>query len=171
MLSEQGRDAFLATLADYNRRIKHLETLESPLGTNPSCRAYNKGNLVTGTGAWTWLTFDNERFDTDNIHSVMVNTGRLTCNTAGKYIIMGNVYWETNATGVRILQIRVNGGSAIGIASMVPGNFTAYHIVSTLYDLAVTDYVELGAYQNSGGNLNVLAALPYSPVFMMVKVA
>jgi hypothetical protein len=44
-------------------------------------------------------------------------------------------------------------------------------VVATHYQLAVNDYVELIAYQDSGGNLNVNVTGNYSPEFMMVRVA
>jgi hypothetical protein len=42
--------------------------------------------------------------------------------------------------------------------------------VSTLYVLAVNDYVELMAYQSSGGALNVTAESAYTPEFAMARI-
>ncbi len=42
--------------------------------------------------------------------------------------------------------------------------------VSTLWSMAVNDYVELVARQTSGGNLNVLSVAAESPEFGMVRV-
>ena len=44
-------------------------------------------------------------------------------------------------------------------------------IISTLYSLAVNEYVELVAFQDSGVSLNALTAANYSPEFSMVRVA
>ena len=38
---------------------------------------------------------------------------------------------------------------------------------TTIYELAVNDYVQMGVYQDSGGNLNLNAVGVYSPAFMM----
>ena len=62
-------------------------------------RAFNSGALTIATGVNTALTFDSERYDTDAIHDLVVNPGRLTCKTAGKYAFWGYVDWVANAGG------------------------------------------------------------------------
>ena len=42
--------------------------------------------------------------------------------------------------------------------------------IDTDWDMSATDYVELLAYQTSGGALNVVNGGNYSPEFMMHKV-
>jgi hypothetical protein len=133
-------------------------------------RAYNNANIAITTGVVTALTFNSERWDSDTIHDTGSNTSRLTCKTAGKYIITGNIEWAADATSVRTLQIRVNGSTAIGNDSRAPlsGVLTTSQTTTTIYDLAVNDYVELVAYQATAGNLNVLTTANYSPEFSMV---
>ena len=41
--------------------------------------------------------------------------------------------------------------------------------VTTIYQLTAGDYVEVRAYQNSGGALNVNSTANYSPEFWMVR--
>jgi len=43
--------------------------------------------------------------------------------------------------------------------------------ISTIYQLAATDYVELQVYQDSGGDLDINASAASSPEFAMVRVA
>lgn len=133
-------------------------------------RVSNSGALVIPTATWTELTFDTELWDTDGIHSTVSNTGRLTCVTAGKYLIIAQAYFDANATGAR--QYRIVHSTATDIALSMAGltsqNFAAI-LLPTIWDMAAAEYVTYQVYQNSGGNLNI-AADPYSsPQFMMVR--
>lgn len=135
-------------------------------------RAYNSANISCASGAAVLLTFDSERYDTDTIHSTSSNTGRLTATTAGKYQITGQAAFATNATGARGLFIRLNGTTELAHVRQpaVAGTDISILNVSTTYDLAATDYLELLAYQTSGSTLNVSAFGNFSPEFMMHKV-
>lgn len=151
------------------KRLAKLEKQEKGFA-GIGARVYNSADISVADNTFQSLTFDSERFDTDSIHSTSTNTGRLTCNTAGKYIIVGNVLWDTNASGRRGLRIRANGASTIGFHQYenVPDSaINPVQIVTTIYALAIDDYVQLQAFQNSGGSLNITQADNYSPEFMM----
>lgn len=138
----------------------------------PAARVFHSANQAIGTASATVLAFNSERFDTDTIHDNATNNSRLTCKTAGKYLITGTIEWPVAATGTRGAYLRVNGGTFVGIAQHPPSNTGVdVVIVTTLWEMAVNDYVELLAFQSSGGNLNVNASASYSPEFSMVKVA
>ena len=133
-------------------------------------RVYNSANIACTNAADTLLTFNSERYDTDTIHSTASNTGRLTATTAGKYHISATVIFAASATGARGLQIRLNGTTTVAIVrtpAVAGGTDSTALTISTDYDLAATDYVELLAYQTSGGSLNAVAGGNYSPEFMM----
>lgn len=117
----------------------------------------------------TVLAFNSERYDTDTIHDTVTNNSRLTCKTAGKYTITGNAEWAGNASGFRELAILLNGTTIIGTNDLSVGGVagTLSHCVSTEYALAINDFVELRAYQNSGAALNVSSSGNYSPEFSM----
>jgi hypothetical protein len=106
----------------------------------------------------TVLTFDSERFDTDNYHSTTTNTSRLTVPSgkAGYYLITANAAWNLSATGERYLGIRRN-GTAIHYGPSVPGSSSIYvsSQLTAIWNLSVGDYIEFFGYQNSGGNLAV----------------
>lgn len=139
----------------------------------PAARVYNNANISLTNSTNTALTFNTERFDTDTIHDLVTNTGRLTCKTAGVYHIIGQVEFAPNATGLRQLQIRVNGTTTIDgvILNQMGAGTQVIAKVDTLYQLAVNDYVELMAFQSSGGALNVTSVANTSPEFMMVRVS
>lgn len=148
----------------------HVDS-KNPHPNTPSVRVYNSGAQSIANATWTALAFDSERFDTDTIHDAAANT-KLTCKTAGKYLIVGNMDFATNNTGSRTATIKLNGTTYIALAKMasVPGTDTPFSI-STIYDLAVNDYVEIHVYQDCGGPLNSQAIGNYVPEFMMVRVA
>lgn len=143
-----------------------------------AARVYHNASQSISNSTPTALAFNSERFDTESnasstIHDTASNNSRLTCRTAGKYLIIGNVEWAANGTGLRRLEISCSAGGGVFIAATeMPGTSTGTNkqIVSTIYDLAVNDYVELYVTQTSGGPLNVNASTNYSPEFMMVCV-
>ena len=121
------------------------------------------------TGANIALAFNTERWDTNAIHDNVTNNSRLTCKTAGKYTINGCFSFAANATGYRQGSIRLNGTTLISISGFgaPPSPYEPRVALSCTYNLAVNDYVELMAFQDSGGNLNVQQAGNYTPEFRM----
>lgn len=136
----------------------------------PQARVYNNAALTLTTGTVATLTFNTERFDSGSLHSTSSNTGRLTAPVTGLYMAGAHVSFASNATGIRLLRVRLNGSTVIGTQLMpaVSGDSTVVS-VSTLYQLTAGDYVEAQAYQTSGGNLNVEASGNFSPEFWMVR--
>jgi hypothetical protein len=133
-------------------------------------RVHHDADQTFTTATPASLSFNSERWDTDLIHSPSTNNSRLTCRTAGRYLILGQIMWEAGA-GYRQLSIRLNGATQIAIDTRDATSASAgtAQIVSTVYDLAVDDYVELRARQDSSGDLDVISCLNYSPEFTMVR--
>ena len=135
---------------------------------SPACRAYNSAAIShTTTGAWQALTFNSERFDNASMHSTASNTSRFTIPTGGggKYLCGAVFEFGSNATGFREAGIEVNGTSFVAVSATVSvgaGAGTAMTI-TTATSLAAADYVEVMAWQNSGGALNVTNNANYSP--------
>lgn len=142
------------------------------LGTDkPRCRVRNSANIShTSSGNYQALTFNSERVDVGSMHDTGSNTGRLTVPTGGGgfYAIGGCIEFAADSTGRRGIQIRLNGSTVIAReesnALDGPSNATVMQI-STVYQLAAGDYVELMGLQASGGSLNMLATGNYSPEF------
>ena len=148
-------------------------TLSFGFPSPPSARAYHNAAQSIANATNVALAFNSERFDTDTIHDTATNNSRLTCKTAGKYLVNANVSFAANATGFRQLTIVLNGVTeiaALWLPNQGAGLATTV-VVSTLYDLAVNDYIQAFAYQTSGGALDVSVVGNYSPEFSMVKVA
>lgn len=158
-------------------RLNWIEVGIGGVSFAPTVRVYNNANININTATLTALTYNSERFDTahnaaDTMHDTGINTGRLTCRYAGKYQITSNVDWAGNVTGTRVILIRLNGVTTIAREDTLAGTGgPGGQSISTLYDLAVNDYVETVVYQTSGAGLNVNATGNFSPEFMMVRVA
>jgi hypothetical protein len=174
VMAEDALDKFpiRSTTTPGAGRERHIHDLGKHLGGVIAARVYNSAAIAVANNTDVYLTFDSERFDTDTIHSTSSNTGRLTCKTAGKYIITSTHHWETNTTERRTLCfIRWNGSTRIAeMESRVTTGGNVSQNITTIYDLAVDDYVEIGVSQGSGVELDVLAASNYSPEFMMSRV-
>jgi len=127
---------------------------------------YTEGALVYKSAdqsipdlTWTTLTFDSEAYDTDNIHDPTTNNSRLTCKTAGKYLVYFMLNWEGNATGYRHTRLKKNGVTLAEPLIFNPGGSVETCLPGLIVlDLSVNDYVELMAYQNSGGALDIFGS-------------
>lgn len=134
-------------------------------------RAYNNSDITISNATLTIIALPNERYDTDTIHDNSTNNSRLTCKTAGLYWIAGTVLFKPNATGRRFALIKLNGTTYIGQDETFAGsaNYPALNFTS-LYVLAVNDYVEIEVYQDSGGNLDTYGSAGIGVEFMMWRV-
>lgn len=73
---------------------------------------------------------------------------------------------DIGAGARRLVDLFLNGATVIARASVPPLSGIATVVtVSADYSLAVNDYVEVRALQDSGGALNVAVAANYSPEF------
>ena len=169
VMAEDALDKFpiRSTTTPGAGKERHIHDLGKHPGGVIAARVFNSGAIATVNNTNKVLTFDSERYDTDTIHSTSSNTGRLTTKTAGKYGIIGNAAWFGDPSDATIY-IRLNGSTFIARSSIV-GDYRVMN-VSTDYNLAVDDYVELVVIQGSGGALNITANSNYSPEFMMARV-
>lgn len=78
---------------------------------------------------------------------------KLTCKQAGTYQCNSFLEWGTNTTGIRIMWLRKNGTTHIDGDTVTPNANGSPSSASGLIDLAVGDYLEVTAIQNSGGNI------------------
>jgi len=142
----------------------------------PAVRAFHNASQSTSSATTLALALNSERFDTaggvaSTQHDTVTNNSRLTAIYAGIYQITGNVEWAGSNSGLRNVFIRLNGTTTIGYTQDTPGTVSAWQqSVSTLYQLAVSDYVELCVNQTTAGALNINSTANYSPEFMMVRV-
>ena len=115
----------------------------------------NASQTIPNTTA-TVCTWDLEYFDTNTYHSTSSNTSRLTVPSTGYYFVYAKLRWQSNATGYRYMYFTKNGVQIQQDYLNYPDQnnpFTLYYGIVT--SASATDYLEVFAAQNSGGNLSV----------------
>lgn len=137
--------------------------LRDPLSflmNKPAAELRSTSAQTIGTGSFTALTFNTEGLDDDpdgtGGHSTSSNTDRYTARYAGWYRVGGSVTWAGNTTGRRGTRWTVNGSVVAGseqvqVATSTSGVGT--HAASMMIFLNENDYLQLNAFQDSGGNL------------------
>ncbi len=98
-------------------------------------------------------------FDTDAFHDTSTTNTRLIIpsSMAGKYLVTASVVWDTNSTNIRQFWFAHTGsGSTQSLLNgLVRANATVSYLTQTataVLDMAVADYVEVMAFQDSGNN-------------------
>lgn len=134
-------------------------------------RVYNDANISIPNNTLTTLTFNSERWDTDGIHEGVTNPDRLTCQTAGKYVIHATIEYAASNAGNRVVALYVNATNIVYVTYTATQTLASRYEVSAIYDLDVDDYVTCQVYQTSGGALNVVSAANRSPEFAMQLIA
>lgn len=134
----------------------------TPASTTPTfvgCYLQRSANQSIANNTVTSVTWDTETLDTDAFHSTSTNTDRITIPSgkAGKYMVGFTLTYTGTSTGIRVGQIRKNGTSVSQTnVQSVSGNGNTVLTKTHVINLAVGDYLDLQAYQNSGGNLDLL---------------
>lgn len=133
-------------------------------GYPEGAKIYNSANILTTSGVTKVLTYDTERYDTNDFHSLVSNTDRITINEAGIYIITANVTFASNPNGWRELNFYASFGRLIGKIeiSACSTNITSLPL-TTIYEFAKGEYFNSSVRQSSGVNVNINAGLDYSP--------
>jgi len=120
---------------------------------------YNTSTQSVSTNTTTNITFNSEYFDTDNYHSTVSNTGRLTipAGKTGKYLLNAFCIFENpGGTTRRNLRLYKN-GSITNDLSFTAGSAADQTIqMTTIVSANASDYFEIYVFQNSGSTLNVL---------------
>lgn len=136
-------------------RLGVIETGIFDAHYRPSVAVYHSAGVSIPNNADTAVVFDTESYDTDSMHSTVSNTARLVAPVAGKYDIKGRLAFNANATGLRYLKIRLNGTTVIDwdAENSPTAGQTTFLGVARDSLMSASDYVELLAFQNSGGAL------------------
>jgi hypothetical protein len=109
---------------------------------------------------YTAITFDGESWDTDTYHDNATNNSRITipAGKAGKYLVTVNLSYAASGVGsIRLVNIYKNGATTGDNNFPTNPTFNSCAVRSVVMDLAVSDYIQAFAYQDSGGALNLKA--------------
>jgi hypothetical protein len=139
------------------RRVGLIETIDRDF-YGISCRVHKSTDFShTSSGNWLDISHDTERWDTDAMHTTGITSARITFNRPGLYAIIGQGTFEPNSTGIRGLRILLNGTTTLAQNFQLNdgASLQTRMTVATQWMAVATDYVTLGAWQNSGGTLAV----------------
>jgi len=120
------------------------------------CRARSTTATTIPNATATIIPFAAaDSYDTAAMHSTTVNNSRVTVGLVGVYSITGLIYLTANGTGQRIIVVYKNGAELESIQiPAVSGAFTCRIGITTLnYASAITDYYEIGLFQDSTTSL------------------
>ena len=123
-------------------------------GSDISVGVNQTSGQVISNNTTTALSWDGEDYDTDTMWEGVINPTRITCKTAGKYLITGSIRYTTSpTTGIPSVKLRLNGTTEFVLQEDSTPVVRVGKQVTTIKELAVNDYVELLVYQNNGGSL------------------
>jgi hypothetical protein len=118
-------------------------------------RAYRSTNQTLADSTETAIAFDAESFDTSTVHDNATNNSRFVLNRIGKWRVRAQARFAATGTGSRDISIRKNGATTLQYQAGLPHAtiVVTFAIEDIVDSTATTDYVEIMAYQNSGGDL------------------
>jgi hypothetical protein len=125
-------------------------------GVAPAFSAYPSASQSIATFTYVKLAFDTKQFDTNTNFST--TNYRFTPTVAGYYQVTGSYYLPASASGQQVINLYKNGSNFITASYPFSSTGAVQPILSYLMYLnGSTDYIELYAYQSSGGALSTLA--------------
>lgn len=144
-------------------------------GTGPIGRVmvYKTGDVSANSGSWSVLSWDAETFDTMASWDISDPT-KIYVPAGVSYARMyAACAFDSNATGYRAIWGQWSFGTTPGQALQraVPINGAASHmeVFSSILPVSEGDYVQIAAYQNSGGALNLLAGAADENIWALVE--
>ena len=115
----------------------------------PAFSAYNSSNISCSNGTSTKITFDTERFDTNNCFDT--STNRFTPNVAGYYIFHASIYSGDDPSN-SLLKISKNGSDYTRSVQVVGAN-RQFILAVMMHMNGTTDYVECYFDNNKGSTI------------------
>lgn len=128
-------------------------------------RAYGYHNVALNVNnvTFTLVGLTGELYDSSGMHSTVSNSARINAVEAGLYTLKGHIQFEANGTGARGIMFRKNaagspsGGTELFLTYNLPSAGNLGLVFGSVdANLNATDYVEMYAYQSSGGALNLV---------------
>ena len=137
-----------------------------------SCRAYNDADQTVGARSWLTLALNSERWDSDSMHDLVTNNGRITVPVDGTYIITANVRWAYYEGAIRqVLAIHCSGPNSLIAKNEAYGSATwLTQTVSTVYEMSASDYVTMLVYNALASDHNIVSASNYSPELTVTRI-
>ena len=153
-LSSVADAQVLAYQASSSKWINATPTGGGSTPTFVGARVYRTTTQSVSSGAGTYVSFTNVDFDTSSMSNIASTPTRLTCKSAGKYLIVGACQIGSSTSGERILGFVKNGTVGYRLVQDRANNNNMMN-GSLVTALVLNDYFELQVYQDSGSTLNI----------------
>jgi hypothetical protein len=130
------------------------------LANKPMAVVYQGSAQSFTSSSGAAVTFDSTTTDTYGGHSNSTNNSRYTAQVTGWYWVVGTVTWANVAGGNRNVSINKNGSGVPQFGTAVPAASSLVFPAgqaTALVQLNAGDYVEVVAYQDSGGAVSTHA--------------
>ena len=120
---------------------------------------FSSATQTTNNATGLQLSFSTVRFDNATCWNAALPK-RLYAPIGGLYSLWSYAVWASNAAGLRYLTFRINGSAYIDVTdNKIPLNGdSTRQTINGMWPLNGGDYIEVEAFQTSGGNLNVTPA-------------
>lgn len=126
---------------------------------NPPCAIVARAaNQSIASGASAYLSWDTEVADNRAMFAPTSDT--VTITESGLYLATAWGRWDTNPTGIRVLEVHQNGITITSESGNASGS-TSDHRDTVVAPLAcaVGDVIKINTFQNSGSTLNMTGRL------------
>lgn len=122
----------------------------------PICRLTQTTAQSTTSGTYSALGMNVTLVDPDGGHSNSVNNSRYTCQVPGWYLVSGYAAWTNTAGQFDVYAGVAKNGALLQGALQVLQKSPDFSGINceAMVQLAVGDYVEIWARQDSGGSVN-----------------
>lgn len=128
---------------------------DTTITTNVKARAYRSAAQTLSDNVDTKVQLETESYDVGADFDSVTNY-RFVAPVSGYYHVAGNARFAGGTVGYRAVSIRVNNTAVLQEAGLaISATVSPYLCPSGVVYLAATDYVELFAYQNNGGDLTI----------------
>jgi hypothetical protein len=136
-------------------------TVAPPAGTyapaaSSGARLYQSTGQSIANNAWVTLLFDSEAEDTDDYHSTVTNTERLTVPSAGVYLVQANMRMAGN-TGDRAIRVRLNGTVVRTNLARSGANYEGGAVATIRLKMTAGQYVDAQCLHTQGSTTATVA--------------
>lgn len=159
-----GSDALAGTGTAFTTELSIGQVIEIP-GVG------NEIRVVIAIADDTNLTVNSDFANTASGQTGTRLNSAIVCRSPGLYIPWSNVQMGANSTGRRVLRLRLNDADGRADFAILPVSSPQSLLLFTARELVLWDFLEIRAWQDSGGALDVLSDGPDQPCqFGMLKV-
>lgn len=118
------------------------------------CSVWRNSDVTVSNATYTTIGYNQENYDTDGFHDNATNNSRITIPTGkgGKYQIFAVIIFDNSTVGIRNMILNKNGSAVLVNYGGAPSGRNTQTLY-TVETLAAGDYLEIQAYQSSGGAL------------------